>query len=310
MRRLILFLLGVFITCNALSQEIYVVTAARGLNVRSLPSTDSKIVGSLTNGTLITVYDISSGWAEIEYKGKRAYVYAKYITFKEKVVVESPKEEILEQMPILPMDTDSTSLSTTIKEQSKRKYRTLYEINSTFWNNWGFDLVPSLFVGYSTFISGGSYTPLGICSWGVDANIQFFSKMYKVNYLSEASLGYAMKGTTGRPIHYFIFRVSPLGLFYDFPNDIKLSALMGIYMGSSGTRWQIDLYRNCYALYDAGLQLKVGLEYKNFGCYISYDQGFVDKLMTNLFMSLINTGVNIHFYYRMWDISKNKLYTL
>ena len=190
------------------------------------------------------------------------------------------------------------------------EYHTLYENNPNFWGKWGFDFIPSAYVGYGTIISSGSHAPTGICGWGFDANLQFYSKEYKVNYLAETSVGYAMKGNAGRPIHYFVFRVSPCGLIYEFPHDIKFSTLLGIYIGASGTEWSVYTTRNnnYYAGVDAGVQVKVGLEYKNFGGYISYDQGFVDAI-SNLQMSLINTGINFHFYYRLWNMSENKIYT-
>lgn len=309
MKKIVLFLTGVIITCCALAQDIYVVTAAKGLNVRSLPSTEGKILGSLANGTQITVYGIASGWAEFQYKDKHAYVSAKYIAFKEKVVVENIPKEHIEDTIVLPLATDTVIPSFIKSKRAKWEYHTLYENNPDFWQKWGFDLIPSAYVGYGTFISSGSHTPQGICSWGFDANLQFYSKEFKVNYLAETAVGYAMKGTAGRPLHYFIFRLSPGGLMYQLPKDIRLTALLGIYMGASGTDWYVyapGSSKTYYAGFDAGLQLKVGLEYRNMGGYISYDQGFTDA-MPDVQMSLINTGLNFHFYYRLWNMSENKI---
>ena len=311
MKRIVSFFISVVITCSAFAQDIYVVTAAKGLNVRSIPSTEGKILGALANGVQIIVYNISSGWAEFQYKDRHAYVSAKYIAFKEKVVVEDISTEQLEDTIVQPLATDIVVPSPMKDKRSMWEYHTLYERNPNFWKKWGFDFIPSVYVGYGTFISSGSHTPKGICSFGGDANLQFYSKEYKVNYLAETSIGYAMKGTAGRPIHYFVYRISPCGLLYDLPNDMKLSVLFGIYIGASSTIWYVDASlnsRDYHAGFDAGLQLKVGLEYKNIGGYISYDQGFTDA-MPDLRMSLINTGINFHFYYRLWTLSKNKIYT-
>lgn len=47
------------------------------LNVRSGPSTNHKVVGSLTNGTEVTVYEEQNGWARI---GDNQWVSAQYLT--------------------------------------------------------------------------------------------------------------------------------------------------------------------------------------------------------------------------------------
>lgn len=59
--------------------EVYKVTPAIGLNVRSGPGTSYSRVGGLTCGTKVTVYEIKNGWAKIKHSGKDAYVSASYI---------------------------------------------------------------------------------------------------------------------------------------------------------------------------------------------------------------------------------------
>ncbi|MCP3761422.1 SH3 domain-containing protein [Domibacillus sp. A3M-37] len=50
------------------------------LNVRSAPSTKAKVIGSLKNNASVSVYSQSkSGWSEIGYEGKRAYVASQYL---------------------------------------------------------------------------------------------------------------------------------------------------------------------------------------------------------------------------------------
>ncbi|MDR7002214.1 PdaC/SigV domain-containing protein [Neobacillus niacini] len=52
------------------------------LNVRSGAGINYKKVGSLNKGTKVTVYaQKSSGWSEIRYKSKKAYVATKYLKF-------------------------------------------------------------------------------------------------------------------------------------------------------------------------------------------------------------------------------------
>lgn len=56
----------------------YKVTASK-LNVRSTPDASGTVVGSLTQNTQVEVNRISGGWAEITFKGKKAYISAQYI---------------------------------------------------------------------------------------------------------------------------------------------------------------------------------------------------------------------------------------
>lgn len=58
----------------------YTVKVSSSLNVRSGPGTGNSVLGSLTNGTVVYVSEISNGWATITYDGKTAYVYASYLT--------------------------------------------------------------------------------------------------------------------------------------------------------------------------------------------------------------------------------------
>lgn len=57
----------------------YKVTASK-LNVRSTPDASGAVVGSLTQNAEVDVTRISGGWAEITFKGKKAYISAQYIT--------------------------------------------------------------------------------------------------------------------------------------------------------------------------------------------------------------------------------------
>lgn len=54
-------------------------TSTADLNVRSGPSTKYKTVGLLKKNTVVSVIGSSNGWYKVSYKGKAAYVSAKYI---------------------------------------------------------------------------------------------------------------------------------------------------------------------------------------------------------------------------------------
>lgn len=58
----------------------YTMTSIDNVNVRTDMSTDSEIIGSLSEGDTVTVYDIQDGWAQIVYEGTTAYVSAQYLS--------------------------------------------------------------------------------------------------------------------------------------------------------------------------------------------------------------------------------------
>lgn len=78
MKRRILFVVALLMMVVALSAKTYQVTADK-LNVRNAPEKGA-VIGSLTSGAEVEVINISNGWAEITFKGKKAYISAKYIT--------------------------------------------------------------------------------------------------------------------------------------------------------------------------------------------------------------------------------------
>ena len=56
------------------------IVKADSLNVRANASTNSKILGSLSNGTKVEILSTSNGWHKIEFNGGTGYVSADYIT--------------------------------------------------------------------------------------------------------------------------------------------------------------------------------------------------------------------------------------
>ena len=56
------------------------VNSEKGLNVRSGPSTDYSVIGTLSNGSKIEVTGESGGWYRFDYKGKDGSVATKYTT--------------------------------------------------------------------------------------------------------------------------------------------------------------------------------------------------------------------------------------
>ncbi|MBE7018429.1 MAG: cell wall hydrolase [Ruminococcaceae bacterium] len=64
--------------CNASNSNKYVVTASC-LNVRTEPNTNSKVVGGLYRGSVITGSEAPNGWTSITYNNRLCYVFSKYL---------------------------------------------------------------------------------------------------------------------------------------------------------------------------------------------------------------------------------------
>ena len=288
------FILLCHIAC---AQDIYeVVNVPRGLNVRSAPSTQAKVLGSLSNGTLVNVISTSNEWAEILYKDKEAWVALRYLQFKEKIQ----------------HDTLSTVAEDTIVEDTMVLSFENNESPNTFTQKWGIDFLPSLYIGASDFI--GDYMPKAHFGFGFDARFQIYQKQNDLprGWMSEASVGYALKGGGGMPVHYFTMLILPTGYAYTFEKqDIILYALFGLSLNFGGGH--LSAYRSGISKYyyanpcDVGMQLKIATEWRKFGFAVSYDQGFIN-VIKNSSLGLKNFGFNFHFYYRLWDIPHNKIY--
>lgn len=66
----------------ALGSDIYVVTATSGLNVRSTPSTQGRIVRTIPHGTELDVVEVDGNWAKVDMgASKDCYVSIKYLKY-------------------------------------------------------------------------------------------------------------------------------------------------------------------------------------------------------------------------------------
>jgi uncharacterized protein YgiM (DUF1202 family) len=54
-------------------------TATTGVNIRSAPRTNAKIIGGLYRGQTVTAVASSRGWTKIRYRSGSAYVFSKYL---------------------------------------------------------------------------------------------------------------------------------------------------------------------------------------------------------------------------------------
>lgn len=98
---------------TATAQDIYVVTATK-LNVRKSASAESSIVGSLSKGDKVDVYNFKGGWAEIGFKNGTAFVSKKYL---EKVESETTSQSKLPSTPAPEPQKKETQVLTMPKEK-------------------------------------------------------------------------------------------------------------------------------------------------------------------------------------------------
>lgn len=296
----------------ALAQDIYEVSVSNSLNVRIQPNAESKKIGTLANGTLVEVISINDKWANIVYANTNAYVVSKYLKLKysipqEKVSVDtiSLDNDTIVEMPDTIIIQDTIVVQDTIPKRSRRNLffsRTHNQQENIFWEQWSIDFLPSVFVGISNFVCY-ELTPVPLCSYGFDAGVQLkYSKYSPHNYIAESSIGYAMKGSGVFPIHYFTFRLLPIGYQYNLKKDITLTALTGMVLNAGGGYAEafneVKLSKRIYANpVDIGLQIKVLAEYKKWGFGISYDQGFMSVRYNSPY--LLNYGIYLHGTYRI-----------
>ncbi|MDK8640914.1 SH3 domain-containing protein [Niallia taxi] len=74
------YLTDVKATADSVSKSVTKYVTADTLRVRSNPSTKAAVIGSYKEGAKVTVKSEEKGWAQIEYKGKKAYISSAYLT--------------------------------------------------------------------------------------------------------------------------------------------------------------------------------------------------------------------------------------
>ncbi len=63
------------------------------LNVRSGASTDTEIIGTLTEGTIVDLYDYADGWYTISFDGETAYISGDFVDVSDQESETDSEEE-------------------------------------------------------------------------------------------------------------------------------------------------------------------------------------------------------------------------
>lgn len=122
-------LIAVIITLCVISAygKAYKVTAS-SLNVRNAPNTSGTVLGSLAQSAEIDVIKITDGWAEINFKGHKAYVSAKYLT---PVAATASQSESSKPAASTASSSSSSSSKATVEEASGKKAKKEREKNKS-----------------------------------------------------------------------------------------------------------------------------------------------------------------------------------
>jgi len=92
-------------TCTSYAQQNKTgVTTASMLNVRENPSTSTKVIGQIPNGSKVEIIETSNGWYKVSYNGKTGWVYSSYVK-----VTETPKPAVADETIAATLNTSSTS---------------------------------------------------------------------------------------------------------------------------------------------------------------------------------------------------------
>ncbi|GAE86891.1 C40 family peptidase [Acetivibrio straminisolvens] len=91
-------------TCTSFAQQNKTgVTTASMLNVRENPSTSTKVIGQIPNGSKVDIIETSNGWYKVSYNGKTGWVYSSYVK-----VTETPKPAVVDETIVATLNKGSS----------------------------------------------------------------------------------------------------------------------------------------------------------------------------------------------------------
>ncbi len=222
----------------------YRVSTNSKLNVRSHPSMKASVIGQLSNMESVEVIAITKGWAEIKYKGEKAFVSTKYIVSS----TPAQQADTTEQR--------NSEIDETIIVEPIEATQPLVSLNNT--DKWEIRFVPSASMGFSNLYSfDAKSSPRIAC--GASAGIQ----VAKRHILAESSLDFLSIGNSNYVFPSIAFGIYPLGYRYNLKGryiytlggfSIQLPLGGGIFFSRNSQ------YYSFYARTTLNLMLKTGIE--------------------------------------------------
>lgn len=257
------------------------------IDVRLQPTSSSGLVGRVRKGDIVEVESIKSGWAEISYKGKTAYIQSDHLNFIEVVQPES-KPEIVQVPQQIVQEEVKEEINEEIKPQKthiKKKDKATSSSNKC-----------DVFLSGRLGVGGTSFTwndgPVsGKVGLSVDAVAQLYANE-KSGYYGEAAFGYGFKGAARFPMHYLDLHLMPLGLYHSF-NQLRLVGKLGMYTGFPVSKLRYTSKSNV----DVGVSCGAALEYGKLSAGLAFDHGFVN--VSSSPVKLYNWGIMFQITYKI-----------
>lgn len=264
----------------------YRVVNAPKLNVRQMPSTKAKIVGSLSAGDYIEVDSIEKGWAYISHKGQRAFISAKYIELdpmEEIIVEEQPEETIPEPTQAVIAQVPSYTQEITTS-------------NKKIGNLW---FVSNLGLGFSNLASPDAYS-YGTFGMAAEVGLRYHWGFLPQNMFTDITLGFSLLGNESYRFPYLSITLYPFEIAHTIFNkpffgQVGLSLLLGgddiyIYRGS--------FYRTYYAQPCIALELKESIELnRHWNVGFQYIRG-LNNVCDNLPIGLYHESIQVFATYK------------
>lgn len=262
---------------------VYEVISSSSLNVRSSPSTQSPVIGSLASGTIIEVGEEVEGWLKFNHNGMEAYSSLKYLRRIE--IVEQLAQDVEDEEPVVANESNAyvePEEITVHESKSILEYDSLFE--KTCFSSDLFDvyLTGHLGLGLSSYTwSDGEVN--GKLGMSFDAVGQIYWKDF-ANLYMDASIGYAYKGAAKLPLHYLNIGLTPLGYYYDY-KDFRFVGNVGLYLGIPLS----SLRHVETSKFDFGISVELSAEYNLFSLGVEFNYGFINVAVP--YVHLHNWGV-------------------
>lgn len=301
------YLIAICLCCifsiHSFAQTLYKVTAER-VNVRNKPSSQALVVGVVNKGDIISVSEISNGWATILFKDKTRYMDARYIepTGNVKGADNQRTGQVTRETESVESNiTPSPSKLSQFKHRNKKEKEKKARTNKPHVvRNGDMSFICDIFGGYSNFRCDEVSPEFGF-GFGADFGLQYdYSRLWgkmPQGLFGEITIGYSCRGSGAYPIHYVGSRVLPIGYRYSINSDLSVVGKAGLYVAYPFSKIETshDSYSTCL---DFGISVGLGVEWKQFGLHATYEHGFAD-VKDGGRVELYNQGIFLTFSYKI-----------
>lgn len=283
MKKVMFGFILLLMSCVMSAQVSYEVVSSSRLNVRSKPSTQSEIIGTLAPGQRIENGTETGQWLRFEYESSHGYVSLRYlkkieesfsVLQKDEPLVVAVSQEV-EEVPVPeqvkeeePVPIRQWLLPSFLEDDFLVHVPCISSDRIDIYLSGRFGLGLSSFTWKEGAVDGGFGLALDVAAQAYwNDQVSFIPR----GYYAEASLGYAFKGAAGLPMHYIDFTLSPFGYYHDF-SDFRLAGCVGPYFGIPVS----SLKYVGLSKFDVGLNMSASIEYNLLSLGLEFDHGFTN----------------------------------